>query len=270
MSTITIPHISAMKGGEKIVVLSLYTSAMAELVDDACDIILVGDSLGMVLYGFPDTPKVTLAMMIEHGRAVARHSRHALVVIDMPYGTVEHDKETALKNCQKVMAETGAAAVKIEGGQKMAPTIAYITRHNIPVMGHVGLLPQQAPLLGGFKAQGLDKDDWQAIIDDATAIANAGAFSIVIECVAAPLAEKITAAVAVPTIGIGASPICDGQVLVADDMIGLTYQGRKRPRFVRPFADAGTLVKQAARHYRQAVRDGSFPNDKEIYQPKDK
>lgn len=268
MPAITIPQLLSMKGKEKIVALSLYTKPMAQLCDGASDIILVGDSLGMVLYGFDSTVDVTLDMMITHGRAVARHTQHALCVIDMPFGTVEKDRGEAIKNCQRVLDETGAAAVKIEGGKEMAETIAALTAQKIPVMGHVGLLPQRAKELGGFKTQGLDKNDWQKIIDDAKAVEAAGAFALVIESVAAGLGAAITKTVAIPTIGIGAGQGCDGQILVADDMVGLTYHQQKRPRFLRLFAAVDRVISQAAADFAKAVKKGDYPRAEESYKEK--
>ena len=275
---ITIPTLQAMKGREKIVVLSLYTHPMAVLCAPFADILLVGDSLGMVLYGFDSTLPVTLEMMIRHGQAVRAGAPQSMVVIDMPFGTVEKTTLEAIKNCQRVMDETMAqsstgqelkiAGVKIEGGKEMADTIAALHTANIPVMGHVGLLPQRAKQLGGFKAQGLDKKDWQGIIDDAIAVEQAGVFAIVVEAVAAGLGREITKAVKVPTIGIGAGGDCDGQVLVADDMLGITYQNKKKPRFVRQFASMNKIITDAAADFSHAVKNGDFPRDEETYKEK--
>ncbi|MGI9462154.1 MAG: 3-methyl-2-oxobutanoate hydroxymethyltransferase [Alphaproteobacteria bacterium] len=262
---ITIPQLQAMKGKEKIVALSLYTQPMAQLCDPIVDIILVGDSLGMVLYGFDSTLPVTLDMMIQHGRAVATTTTHALSVIDMPFGTVENNINSAIKNCHRVLDKTGAKAVKIEGGQDMAKTISAICEKKIPVMGHIGMLPQRAKDFGGFKTQGLESDSWQNIINDAIAIEKAGVFAIVIESVVADLASEITKAVKIPTIGIGASKICDGQILVADDMLGLTYHQKKSPRFVRRFTELDNIIIHATKHFATSVKGGDFPNDNETY-----
>ncbi|MDI9313401.1 MAG: 3-methyl-2-oxobutanoate hydroxymethyltransferase [Hydrotalea sp.] len=274
----TIPALQAMKGREKIVVLSLYTHPMAALCAPATDVLLVGDSLGMVLYGFDSTLPVTLEMMIRHGQAVRAGAPESLVVIDMPFGTVEKTTPEAIANCRRVMQETTAhdpagqelkvAGVKIEGGKEMAETIGGVVSAGIPVMGHVGLLPQRAKQLGGFKAQGIDKKDWPRIIDDALAVERAGAFAIVVEAVAAGLGREITNAVKIPTIGIGAGADCDGQVLVADDMLGITYHQRKKPRFVRQFATLDKTIQTATSDFAQAVKNGDFPRDEETYKEK--
>ena len=278
MTAITIPQLQAMKGRNKIVVLSLYTAPMARLCDPFADVLLVGDSVGMVLYGFDSTLPVTLEMMIRHGQAVRGATERSLVVVDMPFGTVEKTIADAVANCRRVMTDTASHnqagqavtidAVKIEGGKEMADTIAAVVKANIPVMGHVGLLPQRAKQLGGFKAQGLNKNDWQGIIDDAIAVEKAGAFAIVVEAVAAGLGKEISRAVKVPTIGIGAGADCDGQVLVADDMLGLTYRNRKKPRFLRQFADLSQAIENAARDFAQAVKNGDFPSEAETYKEK--
>ena len=259
---ITVPEIAARKGGVPIVALTAYTAPMAARVDVHADIILVGDSLGMVVHGLPSTIGVTVEMMILHGQAVVRASQRAMVVVDMPFGSYEESPEQAFRNAARIMGETGAGAVKLEGGSRMAPTVRFLTERGIPVMGHVGLLPQATHTLGGFKTQGRDTDTWARHIQDAVEVAEAGAFAIVIEGVMEELANRITDAVAIPTIGIGASARCDGQILVLDDMLGLT--GRV-PRFVRRFADLGAQADGAIAEYAAAVRDRTFPGDDHVY-----
>lgn len=259
---ITTPEIAIRKGGTPIVSLTAYTAPMAAMVDKHAEVILVGDSLGMVVHGLPSTIGVTLEMMILHGQAVMRGSQRALVVIDMPFGSYEESPEQAFRNAARIMAETGAGAVKLEGGARMAETIRFLTERGIPVMGHVGLTPQATNTMGGFKTQGRDESDWPVHVADAEAVADAGAFSIVVEGVMETLADRITEAVPVPTIGIGASKRCDGQILVLDDMLGLS--GRV-PRFVRKFGNLGPHSEEAIAVYAQAVRDGSFPGDGQVY-----
>lgn len=259
---ITVPQIAARKGDVPIVALTAYTAPMAALVDTHAEIILVGDSLGMVVHGLSSTIGVTLEMMILHGQAVMRGSSRAMVVIDMPFGSYEESPEQAFRNAARVLAETGAAAVKLEGGARMAPTIRFLVERGIPVMAHVGLTPQATLVLGGFRTQGKDQATWDAHIADAVAVAEAGAFSVVIEGVYEGLADRITDSVAIPTIGIGASARCDGQILVLDDMLGLS--GRV-PRFVRKFGDLGPRADEAIAAYAAAVRDRSFPAEAELY-----
>ena len=259
---VTAPQIAARKGGTPIVALTAYTAPMAALVDPHAEVILVGDSLGMVVHGLPSTIGVTMEMMILHGQAVLRGSQRAMVVIDMPFGSYEEGTQQAFRNAARIMAETGAGAVKLEGGSRMAPTIRFLTERGIPVMGHVGLTPQATHTLGGFKTQGRESDSWPAHVQDAQDVAQAGAISIVVEGVVEALAQRITEAVAVPTIGIGASACCDGQILVLDDMLGLTSRA---PRFVRRFADLGTQVDQAIAEYAEAVRDRTFPTEENLY-----
>ena len=261
---ITVPQITARKKGQPIVALTAYTAPMAAVVDGHAEVILVGDSLGMVVHGLETTLGVTLDMMILHGQAVMRGSQQALVVIDMPFGSYEESPEQAFRNCARVMAETGCGAVKLEGGARLAETISFLTRRGIPVMGHIGLTPQATNTLGGFRTQGRDESSWPAHIADARAVADAGAFALVVEGVTEPLADQITQEVSIPTIGIGASSRCDGQILVLDDMLGLS--GRV-PRFVRKFGDLGPRAEQAIATYAAAVRDRSFPAPAETYQP---
>lgn len=258
----TIPALAAHKGGTPMVVLTAYTALTASILDEHCDVLLVGDSLGMVIYGFDSTLPVTLDMMIAHGAAVVRGSERAVVIIDMPFGSYQGSPEQAFAAAARIMAETGAQGVKLEGGAEMAPTIAFLTQRGIPVMGHVGLLPQYVHVLGGYKAQGKTGDTAARILADAKALADAGAFSIVIEGVVESLGAAITSAVAVPTIGIGAGGACDGQVLVVDDMLGITPRTAK---FVNRFAEIGARIDDAARVYATAVRTRQFPGPEHSY-----
>jgi 3-methyl-2-oxobutanoate hydroxymethyltransferase len=256
------PDISARKGKTPIVCLTAYTAPMAEILDEHCDLLLVGDSLGMVVHGLPNTVGVTLEMMILHGQAVMRGSKKAMVVVDMPFGSYEAAPEDAYANAARIMKETGAQAVKVEAGETIAGTIEYMVRRGIPVMGHVGLRPQAILLDGGFKAKGKGADERKQILDDARASEAAGAFAIVVEGVAEGLAKEITEAVSIPTIGIGASAGCDGQVLVIDDMLGLFDW---TPKFVRRYADLKGEISRAAAAYADDVRARRFPGPGEIY-----
>jgi 3-methyl-2-oxobutanoate hydroxymethyltransferase len=259
---ITVTQIAQAKDATPIVALTAYTAPMARLVDDHADVILVGDSLGMVVHGLPSTLGVTLEMMILHGQAVMRGSSRAMVVIDMPFGSYEASPEQAFRNAARVMAETGCAAVKLEGGTRMASTIRFLVDRGIPVMAHIGLTPQATHVMGGFKTQGREQSSWPAHLADAKAVAEAGAFSVVVEGVTEALADRITDSVPIPTIGIGASARCDGQILVLDDMLGLS--GRV-PRFVRKFGDLGPRADEAIAEYAAAVRDRSFPDESHVY-----
>ena len=264
---LTAPAIRARKGGPPIVMLTSYHAHTARIVDKHCDVILVGDSLGMVMHGFETTIPVTLDMMILQGHAVMRGSRRALVVIDMPFGTYEASKEQAFLSAARVMKETGCGAIKVEGGQRMAETIAFLVERGIPVMGHVGLTPQSINAIGGFKAQGRDPADWERIEADARAVDDAGAFAVVVEAVAEPLAARITAEVAIPTIGIGASSACDGQVLVLEDMLGLSP---RVPKFVKRFTELGPSIDAAVEAYAAEVRARTFPGPDHVYSMKKK
>ena len=255
-------QITQRKGGEPIVCLTAYTAPMAELLDEVCDLLLVGDSVGMVVHGLPNTVGVTLEMMILHAQAVMRASRRALVVVDMPFGSYESAKDVAYANAARILKETGAQAVKVESGPHVAETIAYLTRRGIPVMGHVGLRPQSVLVDGGFRAKGRRTDEFACVLAEAEATADAGAFCVVVEGVAEPLAREITAAIAVPTIGIGASAGCDGQILVTDDMLGLFDW---TPKFVRRYADLRGEIGRAIRAYAKDVRAGEFPATHETY-----
>ncbi len=259
---LTAPDILARKNGEPIVCLTSYHAHTARLVDKYCDVILVGDSLGMVMHGFETTVPVTLDMMVLQGHAVMRGSKHALVVIDMPFGSYEQSKEQAFASCARVMKETGCGAIKLEGGRRMAETIAFLVERGVPVMGHVGLTPQSINTIGSFRAQGRDEADWAPIEADAKAVADAGAFSIVIEAVAEPLGRKITGAIAIPTIGIGASAACDGQILVLEDMLGLSP---RVPKFVRRYGELGPGIEAAISAYASDVRSRAFPGPEHVY-----
>jgi 3-methyl-2-oxobutanoate hydroxymethyltransferase len=261
---LTVPGIQARKGGAPIVMLTAYTARMAQIFDRHCDMLLVGDSLGQVIYGLDTTVHVTLEMMCAHGAAVVRGSYRSVVVIDLPFGSYEASPQVAFANASRVMKETGAAAVKLEGGAVMAETVAFLCARGIPVVGHVGLTPQAVNALGGYGARGRSDAEYAKILGDARAIAEAGAFALVVEGVVEPLGRAITAAVAIPTIGIGASPACDGQVLVAEDMLGLF---ERTPRFVRRFDDLAGRINAAAADFATAVRDRSFPGDAELYVP---
>ncbi|RED52346.1 3-methyl-2-oxobutanoate hydroxymethyltransferase [Aestuariispira insulae] len=254
---LTAPDIAARKGQTPIVSLTAYTAPMAKILDEHVDVLLVGDSLGMVIYGMDNTLAVTLEMMIHHAAAVMRGSKHAMVVVDMPFGTYEESKEAAFRNAARLMAESGCAAVKIEGGREMAETVAFLVERGIPVMGHVGLMPQQVQNMGGFKAQGRNDEQALAIIEDAKTIADAGAFSVVVEGVMEQVARAVTEAISVPTIGIGASPACDGQVLVTDDVLGLYSEFT--PKFVKRYAELGEAVDQAVEQYAADVKARQFP-----------
>jgi 3-methyl-2-oxobutanoate hydroxymethyltransferase len=261
------PDIRARKGGEPIVSLTAYHAHTAAIADRHCDVILVGDSLGMVMHGLETTVPVTLDMMILQGHAVMRGSKRALVVVDMPFGSYEASKEQAFMNCARVLKETGCGAIKVEGGTRMAESIAFLVERGVPVMAHVGLTPQSINTIGSFRAQGREEADWGRIEEDAMAVAKAGAFSVVIEAVAEPLARKITAAVPIPTIGIGASVACDGQVLVMEDMLGLSP---RVPKFVKRFGDLGPGIEKAIASYAAEVRARSFPGPEHVYPMKGK
>ena len=258
----TAPDLRARKNGEPIVMLTSYHAHTAALVDRHCDAILVGDSLGNVMHGFETTVPVTLDMMILQGRAVMRGSQAALVVVDMPFGSYEGSKEQAFQSAVRIMKETLCGAVKLEGGARMAETVAFLSERGIPVMGHIGLTPQSINTLGSFRAQGREEENWAPIENDARAIAEAGAFSIVAEAVAEPLARKITQSIAVPTIGIGASAACDGQVLVLEDMLGLSPRA---PKFVRRYGNLGPMIEEAIAGYARDVKSRAFPGPEHVY-----
>lgn len=260
---VTIPALRSRKGGEPIVALTAYTAPQAKTLDPHVDILLVGDSLGMVIYGFDSTLSVSLDMMIAHGGAVMRGSEHACVIVDMPFATYQESPEQAYRNAARVMSETGCAGVKLEGGTEMASTVEFLTRRSIPVMAHVGLMPQSFNAYGGFRVQGREHDDARAIVADAQAVTDAGAFSMVIEGVVEPVAHEITKLVKIPTIGIGASPHCDGQVLVTEDMAGQFSDFT--PRFVRRYAALGDALSVAAAAYAHDVRERQFPGPENCF-----
>ena len=266
MKRLTVPNIRQSKGGEPLVMLTAYTVRMAQLLDPHCDMLLVGDSLGQVIYGLPHTVAVTMEMMCAHGAAVVRGSYHAAVIIDMPFGSYEASPEQAFMSAARLLKETGAAGIKLEGGATLAPTVQFLTARGIPVMAHVGLTPQAVNILGGYGVRGRSNDEARAIVNDAKALAEAGAFAMVIEGVLEPIAIEITKAVACPTIGIGASAQCDGQVLVTEDMLGLFD---RTPKFVKRFGNMSTQVAKSVADYAQDVRSRAFPGPEQIYLPKD-
>ncbi len=259
---IAAPDIRARKGGEPIVCLTAYDAPTAALLDDHCDLLLVGDSVGMVVHGLPNTVGVTLEMMILHGQAVMRGSKRAMVVIDMPFGSYEGGKEQAYANCARMMKETGAQGVKVESGPTVAETIAYLVQRGIPVMGHVGLRPQAVLTDGAFKAKGRTDEERLRVLSEAEATADAGAFAVVVEGVAEGLARDITLAIDKPTIGIGASAACDGQILVTHDMLGLFDW---TPKFVRRYADMRGQIDRAVGAYAADVKARRFPAEVETY-----
>ena len=252
------PEIRARKGGVPLVVLTAYTTPMARLVDAHCDIALVGDSVGMVLHGMPSTLGVTMEMMILHGRAVVRGLSRAMAVIDMPFGSYEEGPAQAFRNASRLMVETGAPAVKLEGGAHMAETIAFLSARGVPVMAHVGLTPQAVNTLGGYRVVGRDGDG-EAVMADARSVEAAGAFAVVLEKVPVGLAARITQSLSIPTIGIGAGVRCDGQVLVVDDMLGMFTDFR--PKFVKRYAELGLAASDAIAGYAAEVRAGVFPGE---------
>jgi 3-methyl-2-oxobutanoate hydroxymethyltransferase len=273
MKRLTVPAIRARKGprdsggvtAEPLVMLTAYTVRMAQILDPHCDILLVGDSLGQVIYGLPSTLPVTLEMMCAHGAAVVRGSYHSVVIVDMPFGSYEGSPQQAFASASRVMAETGCAAVKLEGGVAMAETIAFLSARGIPVMGHVGLTPQAVNQLGGYAARGRSQAEYARILDDAKAVSRAGAMGMVLEGVVDTLADSVAATVDVPVIGIGASAKCDGQVLVTEDMLGLF---ERTPRFVKRYAAMADFISEAAAAYAADVRARTFPTADQIYKPK--
>jgi 3-methyl-2-oxobutanoate hydroxymethyltransferase len=269
MRRLTVPAIRARKAGgvtgEPLVMLTAYTARQAQLLDAHCDLLLVGDSLGQVIYGLPSTVPVTLEMMANHGAAVVRGSYHAVVVIDMPFGSYEASPQQAFESAAYLLKQTGAAAVKLEGGAAMAPTVAFLNQRGIPVMGHIGLTPQAVNVLGGYGARGRSDAEAEKIVADAVALDEAGAFAMVIEGVVEPIAIAATKAVSCPTIGIGASAQCDGQVLVTEDMLGMF---ERVPRFVKRYEDIAGVIDRTVAQYAKEVRSRSFPTSDQTYQPK--
>lgn len=262
---ISIPDLSSRKHRDPIVCLTAYTTPVARILDPHVDVLLVGDSLGMVLYGFDSTLPVTLEMMIQHGAAVVRGSQRAAVVVDMPFASYQESPQLAYRAAARVMAETGCSAVKLEGGIEMSETIAFLSERGIPVMGHVGLMPQSVHALGGYRARGRGDDEGAQIRADAEAVAASGAFAVVIEGTVETVARQITETLPVPTIGIGASPACDGQVLVTEDMSGLFTEFT--PRFVKRYAELGQSLSEAAAAYAHEVRSRRFPGPEHCFKP---
>ncbi len=269
MRRLTVPKIRNRKVDgvteEPLVMLTAYTARQAQLLDPHCDLLLVGDSLGQVIYGLPSTIPVTMEMMANHAAAVVRGSYHSVVVVDMPFGSYETSPEDAFDSAARLMKESGAAAVKLEGGEAMAETVAFLVERGIPVMGHIGLTPQAVNVLGGYGARGRSDAEAEKIVGDGKALDRAGAFAIVVEGVIEPIAIAVTKAVECPTIGIGASAQCDGQVLVSDDMLGMF---ERVPRFVKRYEDLATTISETAAKYAAEVRDRSFPGPDQLYQPK--
>jgi 3-methyl-2-oxobutanoate hydroxymethyltransferase len=269
MKRLTVPAIQRRKANrhtaEPLVMLTAYTARQAQLLDPHCDLLLVGDSLGQVIYGLPSTLAVTLDMMCAHGAAVVRGSYHSVVVVDMPFGSYEASPEAAFASASRIMAETGCAAVKLEGGVAMAPTIAFLAQRGIPVMAHIGLTPQAVNALGGYGARGRSQEEHAKILADGQAIAAAGAFAVVVEGVIEPIAVALTHSLDIPTIGIGASAQCDGQVLVTEDMLGMF---ERVPRFVKRYAQVADLISETAARYASEVRERSFPGEEQVYRPK--
>lgn len=260
---VTVPAIRARKGGEPIVSLTAYDYPTAQAIDEFMDFILVGDSLGMVVHGLPTTQGVTLEMMAMHGRAVMRGAKHALVVVDMPFGSFEESPEAAIRNAVWLMKETGCSAVKLEGGAEMAETIRYMTERGIPVLAHVGLMPQKVAMMGGFKTQGRNTELADKVMRDAQAVDEAGAFAVVIEGTVEQLAREITEKISIPTIGIGASPACDGQILVINDMLGLASD--YLPKFVKQYAQTSVTIREAAAAYAEEVKARTFPGPEHCF-----
>ncbi|MEP3295119.1 MAG: 3-methyl-2-oxobutanoate hydroxymethyltransferase [Pseudoruegeria sp.] len=258
----TVPQIANRKGGDPIVSLTSYHAHTAAIVDKHADFILVGDSLGMVMHGMESTVGVPLDLMIMHGKAVVRGTQKALIVVDMPFGTYEESPGVAFRNAAKIMKETQCGAVKVEGGARVAETIRFLTERGIPVMAHIGLTPQSSHVMGGFKTQGRDEDTWALHEADAKAVADAGAFAVVLEGMVEPLAARITKQIPIPTIGIGASVDCDGQILVLEDMLGLNEW---TPKFVKVYGQLGPMIEQAVEKYAKDVKDRSFPTEEEVY-----
>jgi 3-methyl-2-oxobutanoate hydroxymethyltransferase len=258
----TVPMIAARKGGEPIVSLTSYHAHTAAIVDKYADFILVGDSLGMVMHGMDSTVGVPMDLMIMHGKAVVRGTRKALIVVDMPFGSYEESPNVAFRNAATVMKETGCGAIKIEGGKRMAETIHFLVERGIPVMAHTGLTPQSSHVMGGFKTQGRDQDTWTEHLADAQAVSDAGAFAVVLEGMVEPLAAKITKLVPIPTIGIGASVTCDGQILVLEDMLGLNPW---TPKFVKVYGELGPMIEDSVRRYAEDVKARAFPTEDQVY-----
>ena len=264
MQRLTVSKIRARKGGEPIVCLTAYTAPIAHLLDSSVDLILVGDSAAMVVHGHETTLPITLDLMIAHAQAVMRGSSRALVALDLPFGSYEQGTEQAFASAARAMKEAGVGAVKLEGGRRMAPTIEFLTGRGVPVVAHIGLLPQSIQTAGGYRTAGRSREEWAPIIEDAKAVADAGAFAVVLEGMAEPLAAEITKLVRIPTIGIGASPSCDGQILVTEDLLGLSVSGRV-PSFVRQYADLNKIIGDAVASYAADVKARRFPAAEHTY-----
>jgi 3-methyl-2-oxobutanoate hydroxymethyltransferase len=262
LKRVTAPDIAARKGREPVVALTAYHAHTARIVDPYVDMLLVGDSLGMVMHGYETTVPVPLELMLMHARAVVRGSTRALVVVDMPFGSYEESPPIAFRNAARVLKETGCGAVKLEGGAHMAETIRYLTDRGIPVMSHIGMTPQAVNTIGSFKPRGRFRSEWAAFEEDARAVAEAGAFAVVLEALAELLAARITKQIPIPTIGIGASAECDGQILVLEDMLGLSP---RVPKFVKEYAQIGAAIETAVKTYANEVRTRAFPSDAYTY-----
>lgn len=269
MKRVTVPGIRRRKQDgvtqEPVVMLTAYTARMAQLLDQHCDMLLVGDSLGQVVYGLPSSVPVTMDMMAAHGAAVVRGSYHSMVVVDMPFGAYEQSPQQAYENASRLLKETGCVAVKLEGGEVMAETVHFLVNRGIPVVGHVGLTPQAFNVLGGYMARGRNDAEAEKIVNDAKALDDAGAFAVVVEGVVEPIAIAVTKAVSCLTIGIGGSAECDGQVLVIDDMIGMF---ERVPRFVKRYGEVAEEISRCAAQYAAEVRERTFPGVEQTYQPK--
>jgi 3-methyl-2-oxobutanoate hydroxymethyltransferase len=259
---VTAPDIAKRKGGAPIVALTAYHAHTARIIDPYVDMLLVGDSLGMVMHGYETTVPVPLELMIMHAQAVVRGSSRALVVVDMPFGSYEESPSIAFRNAARILKETGSGAVKLEGGAHMAETIRYLTDRGIPVMSHIGMTPQAVNMIGSFKPRGRFRSEWAAFEEDARAVAEAGAFAVVLEALAELLAARITKQISIPTIGIGASAECDGQILVLEDMLGLSP---RVPKFVKEYAQIGEAIETAVKNYANEVRARVFPSDAYTY-----
>ena len=252
-----------LKGKRPIVCLTAYTAPIARALDEHVDLLLVGDSLGMVLYDYENTLSVTLPQMVEHAKSVVNASSSSCIVVDLPFGTYEESKEKAFSNSSNIMKETNCNAIKLEGGQNMYETVKFLTERSVPVMGHIGLQPQRVLIEGGYKVKGKSKFEWNKFIEDALSLEEAGAFSIVLEGMTEPLAAEITSKVKIPTVGIGASPKCDGQILVTEDMLGLTNIA---PKFVKKYINIEEIIKKAADQYSSEVKKREFPSESHTYQ----
>jgi 3-methyl-2-oxobutanoate hydroxymethyltransferase len=259
---VTAPDIASRKGGTPIVALTAYHAHTARIIDPYVDILLVGDSLGMVMHGYESTVPVPLELMIMHAQAVVRGSKRALVVVDMPFGSYEESPAVAFRNASRVLKETGCGAVKIEGGAHMTKTIRYLTQRGIPIMSHIGMTPQAVNMIGSFKPRGRHRSEWAAFEEDARAVAEAGAFAVVLEALAELLAARITKQIPIPTVGIGASAECDGQILVLEDMLGLSL---RVPKFVKEYAALGDAIEGAVKAYASEVRARVFPSAEYTY-----